>query len=923
MSTTEVQRLDYTAYPHRVSATKLFFAIYDDYTEVTSQLTIDVAADIEDGLFLNGEDLKLLSVSVNGEPLDKKQYEHDEKGLTLKGLSGTIELETVVRIDPANNTELSGLYRSNGIYCTQCEAQGFRRITFFPDRPDVLSSFEVRIEADRAACPILLSNGNLVAEGTLEAESDLGENRHYAIWQDPHLKPCYLFALVAGDLAVVEDTYVTAEGRSVLCQVWSEAAVIDRCDTALEALKKSMHWDEQRYGLSYDLDRYMIVAISDFNMGAMENKGLNVFNTKYVLASPETATDHDVEAIEAVIAHEYFHNWTGNRVTCRDWFQLTLKEGLTVFRDQQFSEDTTSAAVQRIDQVRILRMAQFPEDAGPMSHPIRPESYRAIDNFYTATVYNKGAEIIRMYHTILGEAGFRAGMDLYFQRHDGQAVTCDDFLSAMADANNVDLKQFSRWYRTAGTPRVSVSWNQDAGQLTLRQQSQSTDPLVIPIRFAAIAEDGQALQVTINGNTQHEHVLMCDKAAQVFEIAGVMPGAALSLLRDFSAPVIVDVERSETDLLLLLRHDTDSFNRWEAGQTLLTTAVLQTVEHVLAGNELSTNNEQVSTLQVRAVIEALGGVLNDAAGDPALRALALSLPDERTLAQVQVQRGQTITPDAIHQARQWWQQQIANALQADFLQQYEALQDGPYQFDQVANGRRSLKNVCLHYLCMVSDVAAQHLSRAKAQYDAADNMTDRQAALGCLCKQASPERDAALADFATRFADDALTMDKWFQLQATASTESITQEVAALLEHPDFTWRNPNRVRSVIGALSQGNPAVFHRADGWGYRLLGDALTELNTANPQLAARLAGSFNAWRRYDTDRQQLMKEQLERIRDLPQVSPDLLEIIDRALASRLRVLIRRFSQITGIGPPIITDFHRLLFSGMCFFVDRSDE
>jgi aminopeptidase N len=824
-------------------------------------------------LVLDGEDLELLEVLLDGQTLGGNRYEQDAESLVIHDVPERFELETRVRIRPGENTRLEGLYVSNGIFCTQCEAEGFRRITFFPDQPDVMARFRVRIEAERRASPVLLSNGNLIGQGTLERD------RHFAVWEDPFPKPSYLFALVAGDLARVEDRFVTRSGREVLLEIYTEHQHVEKCTHAMDSLKKAMAWDEERFGLEYDLDRYMIVAISDFNMGAMENKGLNVFNTKYVLARPETATDADFMGIESVIAHEYFHNWTGNRVTCRDWFQLSLKEGLTVFRDQEFTSDVHSRALKRISDVRRLRAAQFVEDAGPLAHPVRPESYVEINNFYTTTVYEKGAEVIRMLHVLVGEEAFQRGMRLYFERHDGQAVTCEDFIAAMADASGRDLGQFFRWYRQAGTPMLTVRGAHDpkAGTYTLTAQQRTPPtpgqedkaPLHIPLAVGLLSRSGEPLPPRLEGKQSGDGTVVLElrEPEQSFVFEGLSEPPVPSLLRGFSAPVRLDAGYEDADLRLLMANDTDPFGRWEAGYAYATRLLLALIEEHRQGRAL---------VLERGLAEAFAAVQEDAGTDPAFVAEALTLPGEGYLGQQMAE----IDVDAIHAAREFVRAGLGRALRASWLETYHAqTNSGPYRIDARSIGRRSLRNTALAYLMAADDPEGQRL--CLAQSEDTDNMTDRLAALDLLTESDAPGREAALRAFFERWQSEDLVIDKWFTIQAMAQRPDALAVVERLRRHPAFRLNNPNRMRALIGAFAAGNPTGFHRADGAGYAFIADRVLELDRQNPQIAARLLSAFRQWRRYDRGRQALMQAQLERILKAPGLSRDCYEIASKSL------------------------------------------
>ncbi len=859
-------RKDYQEHPFQIEAVELDFDLRADHTLVQSRLQMarrdGSSADAD--LVLDGEDLETLSIRVDGVELAKDRYDIAAESLTIRGLPLQFTLEIQVKIHPDKNMQLSGLYQSSGNYCTQCEAEGFRRITWFMDRPDIMTNYLVRMEADQKTCPVLLSNGNLMVSGDCDEEG-----RHFAVWQDPFPKPSYLFALVAGDLGHIHDTYTTTSGREVDLYIYSEHRNVDRLDHAMESLKKSMKWDEDVYGLEYDLDIYNIVAVEDFNMGAMENKSLNVFNTVYVLASRDTATDADFEGVESVIGHEYFHNWTGNRVTCRDWFQLTLKEGLTVFRDQEFSADMGSAAVQRIDNVRTLRNGQFPEDGGPMAHPIRPESYIAMDNFYTATVYVKGAEVIRMYQTLLSKQGFRKGMDLYFERHDGQAVTCDDFRAAMADANDFDLTQFERWYLQAGTPVVTASGSYDAAakRYTLRCSQSCPDtpgqsnklPFHIPLAVGLLDANGHDLIGT--------KVLELTEAEQEFHFDNIAAEPIPSVLRGFSAPVKLRMERSDAELAQLFGMDTDSFCRWEAGQELASRTILGQVDAVADGAE-----SQLPDM----LADAIGKTLNDEELDPALRAYALILPATATLGEEM----ELIEPSALHRTRCGLRKALGAQLYADWEKFYHQLKsENSYEWNQEQIGPRQLRNVCLSYMVASGNSAAVDL--AQQQFANADNMTDSLAALACLVDHSSDAARDALAAFEQRWSDNALVMDKWFALQAGATHDDVLDQVVALMEHSAFSMKNPNKVRSLLRSFA-ANVSGFHRADGAGYAFLADRILELDSFNPQIASRLVAPLGRWKRYRQPWSDAMKQQLQRILDHGKLSKDTFEMVSKSLA-----------------------------------------
>ena len=861
-----IHRTDYTPSEFLADTIDLSFELDPAETVVTTKMRLyrNPDASQSDGpLILQGDELALRAVRVDGVALDRTQFEADSQSLCIPNVPARFELETEVIVRPAENTKLMGLYTSSDTFCTQCEAEGFRRITYSLDRPDVMARFTTRLEADRAAYPVLLSNGNRVGAG------ELPNGRHWVQWEDPFRKPCYLFALVAGDLVCHRGAFTTASGRQVALEIWVEAANADKCAHALASLQAAMTWDEETYGLEYDLDVYMIVAVNDFNMGAMENKGLNIFNSKYVLAKPSTATDDDYEGIESVVAHEYFHNWTGNRVTCRDWFQLTLKEGLTVFRDQEFSADMTSRAVQRVKDVTRLRTAQFAEDAGPLAHPIRPESYIEMNNFYTATVYEKGAEVVRLYQTLVGRDGFRAGLRHYLERHDGCAVTCDDFRAAMAEANGVDLTQLERWYSQAGTPLVRArgTWDEATSRysLSFNQSQRATSgeraplPLPIPIRVGLLGKDGQDIPGT-------PRTLELTDAEQTFTFDNVVERPVASIGRGFSAPIKLEIDRSQEELAFLMAHDSDSFNRWEAGQELARRVLLGLVDQVANGRSLELDP---------GLIQAFGKVLSDPSLDGSMKALTLALPSEELLAQ----ELSIVDPDAVHQARQFAVRQVASALRDDLIRTYEQHARGTEAVDKTQVARRRIKNRSLRYLVALEE--PETIAMAAAQFAAAKGMTDYEAAFLTLVDLDSPESDRAIDGFYQRWRSDPLVLDKWFRMQAMSSAPAAFERVVVLSKHPDFTLANPNRARSLLYAFAAGNPVGFHRADGKAYRFVADQILELDAINPQVAARIVASFNQWKRYEPGRSQLMRAELERIASRPAISKDVSEIVDRAL------------------------------------------
>ena len=819
-------------------------------------------------LALDGVELELLAINLDGVALTPNHYRLSDTQLILDDLPDSFCLETVTRIYPDQNTRLSGLYKSANGYFTQCEAQGFRRISWFLDRPDVMSRYTVTLHADKAALPHLLANGNPVDCG------DEDGGRHWARWQDPFPKPCYLYAVVAAKLDVLRDSYLTASKRLVQLAIYVEPGKLDQCGHAMAALKKAMRWDEQTYGLECDLDHYMIAAVGDFNMGAMENKGLNIFNTKYVLARPDIATDADFENIDRVVAHEYFHNWTGNRVTCRDWFQLSLKEGLTVFRDQEFGADTHSRSVARIREVRGLRAAQFPEDSGPMAHPVRPACYIEINNFYTATVYEKGAEVVRMIQTLIGKKAFRRGMDLYFARHDGQAVTCDDFIKAMSDASGAELGQFMRWYEQAGTPHICATGQYDeVGQRYLLSFSQSCAatpgqpaklPCHIPLNIGLVGPDGQDMLLRPTGGSSS--VLSLQNATQQFIFEGVTCAPVPSLLRGFSAPVVLDFDYSDAELAHLLAHDSDSFNRWEAGQRLASRLIIAATATLVAGG---TPNWPVSFAQAAA------RVLMSAESDPAFAAEALTLPGEATLAE----QLEVVDPEALHAARNGLRRFLAEQLGYEFQECYRRLAPrAAYSPEPAEVGRRALRNLCLSYLCEVDNAASR--AQALQQFSTADNMTDQYAALAVLAQCEGDERQLALDSFYQHWQTEALVIDKWLQVQATSRRPSTLKEVEQLVGHPAFDLRNPNKAYALLRAFGS-NHVRFHAADGSAYRFLAELTCKLDALNPQVAARLARCFDRWRRFDAGRQTHARAALESIRHHDGLSRDVFEIVERSL------------------------------------------
>lgn len=862
---------DYQQPAYWIERTELTFELQAEFTLVTSQLQLTRNDDVaQDGsLTLQGQELELLSVVIDGVEQSADQYQLDDESLTLQGLTENPVVTIKTRIYPHKNTALEGLYQSGSMYCTQCEAEGFRRITYYLDRPDVMSVFTTHIIADAGQYPVLLSNGNLIAEQTL------ANGTKQVSWHDPHKKPAYLFALVAGDLQVKEDTFTTMSGREVALKIFVEPQNIDKTDYALDALKRSMKWDEESYGREYDLDIFMIVAVDDFNMGAMENKGLNIFNSSCVLANPATATDAAYQRIEAIVAHEYFHNWSGNRVTCRDWFQLSLKEGFTVFRDACFSADMNSATVKRIEDARIMRTVQFAEDAGPMAHPVQPDSFIEISNFYTVTIYEKGAEVVGMQRKILGDDGFRKGSDLYFDRHDGQAVTIYDFTQAMEDANGVDLTLFKRWYKQAGTPVVSVSSEYDADRqqlsLTLKQHCPDTpgqtdkQPMWIPVQFGLLNSRGQDFPVAVepaSAWTEASQVLHLTEAEQTFVFSNIAEQPVISLFRDFSAPVKVEFDQSRDELLFLLQHDSDGFNRWDAGQRLM----LQWINDAMSGNfALDSAAEQV-----------LRSLLRDEELDPAMVAYLLTLPSESYIAEFSV----VINPQAIYQARKQVRQTLAQALAADFKAVYQRLSNSAtYAPEPRQMSARALKNLALSYWVLTDN---EGLQQAQQQYQQADNMTDQMAAFVTLINSSDADlSEEYLQRFYQQWQGDVLVVNQWLAAQAGSSQLANAEFISILLQHDAFDWRNPNKVRSVIGAFANQALCHFHAEDGSGYRLLADAVVRLNGSNPQIAARLLAPLTKWKRVIPQQGAQMKAELERIMAESDLSKDVYEVVSKSL------------------------------------------
>ncbi|MCE9507633.1 MAG: aminopeptidase N [Alphaproteobacteria bacterium] len=848
---------DYKKPDFRVKEVHLDFDIRSGATTVKAKTTFERVNKDAKNLVLDGQELALKSLAMNGEALSANRYAADESSLTILDVPDTFTLDVTTEIHPEKNTALEGLYSSSGNYCTQCEPEGFRKITYYLDRSDVMAKFTTRIEADKASCPILLSNGNCLEKG------DLGGGRHFAVWEDPFMKPSYLFALVAGNLGHIHDTFTTMGGKKVDLYIYVNPGNEDKCRHAMQSLKNAMKWDEEKYGREYDLNIFNIVAVNDFNFGAMENKSLNIFNSRLVLAKPETATDNDYLAIEGVVAHEYFHNWTGNRITCRDWFQLSLKEGLTVFRDQCFSADMNSEAVQRIDDVEGLRNAQFAEDGGPMAHPVRPDNYIEINNFYTATVYEKGAEVIHMMHTLLGAEKYRKGTDLYFQRHDGQAVTCDDFAQCMQDASGIDLSQFKLWYNQAGTPEITAKSSYDAAKraftLTLEQTIPDTPgqtgkkPMHMPILVGLLGKNGSDLL------PEKTRTLHLKEKKQSFTFDNIAEKPVPSILRGFSAPVKLTSDLTDDDLLFLMAHDPDGFNRWDAGQTYLQRLILSKTKQL-----------------PEACFTAFHKLITDKRADKALIAKALTLPSENYLAQLM----EMVDVDGLHAARKFIMESIGKKYTAELQQLYRENTDtGAYSVSPEAVGRRRLKNTALRYLQAADEKLSVDL--ALGQYKAAQNMTDKVAALGILTDTKTDASAFAFEDFYKTWKHEPLVLDKWFGLQAVADRQDVPEIVTRLLQHPDFTYKNPNRLRAMIGSFSASNQKWFHRADGAGYKLLAETVVRVNGINPSTAARLLTPIRQWRKYDPVRKHLMENELKRILSEKDISNDVYEIVSKSL------------------------------------------
>lgn len=864
---------DYQVPPYLIETTELSVKLYDDHALVEGELACKINPDTElknPPLELHGVDLELLGIEVDGRPLEEEDYVVAGEVLTIHRVPERFSLHTKVRIKPQENTSLEGLYVSKGMFCTQCEAEGFRKITYFLDRPDVMSVFTTRVEADKSRYPVLLSNGNPIDQGEVDG------NRHFVTWNDPFKKPAYLFALVAGDLSCVEDHFTTVSGRDIKLQIFVEPHDLDKCDHAMESLKNSMKWDEEVFGREYDLDIYMIVAVSHFNMGAMENKGLNIFNTSCVLANPKTTSDAGFQRVEAVIAHEYFHNWSGNRVTCRDWFQLSLKEGFTVFRDQEFSSDMGSRTVQRVENVNMLRTVQFAEDAGPMAHPVRPDSFIEINNFYTVTIYEKGSEVVRMIHTLVGPEGFRKGTDLYFKRHDGQAVTTEDFVEAMEDANDIDLGQFQRWYSQAGTPVLHIegSFDESKKQFCLKvKQScaptpgqQSKLPFHIPLKLGLLNSAGADMSLKLEGAQADKlrgDVLSITNEEEVFVFQDIEETPIPSLGRGFSAPVKLNYPYTKEQLAFLMANDNDGFNRWDAGNRLATGVLLEGVK---------SESAQLDEILLRAFRSVL--ISEDL--DHASKALLLALPSEAYL-------GQQMVPcdvDGIHDVRKTVQKQLSTALASEWLATFKTL-SGIQEYQPKAEdvGKRSLKNLALSYLMALESDEAVEL--CLDQYNQANNMTDQGAAFRLLVHSSREEKQQVIQDFYSQWQDEALVVDQWFMIQATSPQPGTLDSVKQLMQHDAFEITNPNKVRAVIGAFCNNNPIHYHALDGSGYAFLADQVIQLNKLNPQIAARLMGAITRWKQFDQQRQDLMVTQIKRIMAEPDLSPDVYEVASKSL------------------------------------------
>ncbi|WP_133139951.1 aminopeptidase N [Legionella genomosp. 1] len=859
MSNTTIYRKNYQPPVFSIEKIDLDFDLYDDHAMVENHMRLKRRG--LGALRLDGDELELVSIKLNNIPLNEGAYYRKDNDLVLPDCPDEFELTIVTRIRPQDNTQLSGLYRSNHLFCTQCEAEGFRRITFFPDRPDVLTVFTTRIKADKEKYPVLLSNGNLVDSGELPG------GRHWAVWQDPFKKPSYLFALVAGRLVHIQDEFITRSGNKVDCRIYVEPGNEDKCQHAMNSLKNAMTWDEEVYGREYDLSIFMIVAVSDFNMGAMENKGLNIFNSKYILARPETATDQDFADVEGVVGHEYFHNWTGNRVTCRDWFQLSLKEGLTVFRDQEFSRDMNSRDVNRILDVKMLRTTQFPEDAGSMAHPVRPDSYQEINNFYTATIYNKGAEVIRMQHTILGKEGFRRGMDLYFERHDGQAVTIDDFVAAMEDANGVDLTQFKLWYSQAGTPEIEIKSVYKDGELSLHMKQhcpptpecEQKQAFHIPIRIALFDTHGKELEI-------EKDVLELKEEEQTFRIPNLPEKPVVSLLRDFSAPVKLKREINRRELLSLLRFETDGVAKWDAAQCLTTDCIGQFLK------------QDSSQWQIpNDLINACQHVLHDKSLDRALKAELLTPPGFEEI----ITNFHDVDVDLLEAARDAYRSQLGKALYESLVSEYLSLwQKENHTMNASSYSRRRLRNTVLWFMMKAEEETS--LTLCQQQYAGARTMSDQISSFALLVNSHNHEaKQQAISRFYEQWANNELVLDKWFAIQASCEDRDTLQHVRKLLQHPAFSIKNPNKVRALIGSFCQANPRNFHAMDGRGYEFLTEMLLQMDQINPQIAARLATPFTRWQQYNLPRQSMMQNQLHELAR-HKLSNDLKELVTKSMA-----------------------------------------
>lgn len=884
----EIFLKDYKKPDYYFDTVDLKFLLDEDQTHVFSKINVIPGVEGSSSsppLVLDGRDLKLISVKINGKELNEGEFHVDSRHLTISSPpSGTFTLEIVTEIYPQNNTSLEGLYRSSGNFCTQCEAEGFRKITFYQDRPDIMAKYTVRLEAEKSKYPVMLSNGNLIDQGELEG------GKHFSVWEDPFKKPSYLFALVAGKLESRDDSFVTRSGRKVSLRIWTPPEDLPKTAHAMYSLKAAMKWDEDVFGLEYDLDLFNVVAVPDFNMGAMENKSLNIFNSKLVLASPETATDADYAAILGVIGHEYFHNWTGNRVTCRDWFQLSLKEGLTVFRDQEFSSDMGCRPVKRIADVSKLRIYQFPQDGGPMAHPVRPHSYIKMDNFYTVTVYEKGAEVVRMYKTLLGSQGFRKGMDLYFKRHDGQAVTCEDFFAAMKDANDADFANFLLWYSQAGTPVVKVtsSYNAEAKTFSLKFSQevpptpgqQVKEPMFIPVAvglldskgkdipLSSVHHDGKLESVATGGQPATTTVLRVTKKEEEFVFADVPEKPVPSLLRGFSAPIRLESDLTESDLIFLLAHDSDEFNRWEAGQLLARKLMLTLVADFQQNKPLALNPK---------FADGLRSILSDNTLDKEFIAKAITLPGEGEVMDLM----EVADPDAVHAVRTFIRKELASQLKSEFIRTVQENRSSEkYEFNHASMARRALKNTSLAYLGSLDDAECTEL--ALHEYKTATNLTEQFAALAAITQNPGKNHDEVLADFYNKWQHDYLVVNKWFALQAMSDIPGNVENVRKLLNHPAFDMRNPNKVYSLIGGFC-GSPVNFHAKDGSGYKFLGEMVVQLDKINPQVASRMVSAFSRWRRYDETRQNLAKAQLEMIMSANGLSENVFEIASKSLAA----------------------------------------